>query len=188
MNSKSFKIWLSAWLCGMFIAVVCLFLIISGFVSFSLQGFGVDSLGRLYIGEASAITRYDNGLREDIVHTNKHRFYAFSITEQDVLIVAGDGVVSYYDLNGDLLDQRPDLNNETYEGLKGITSFSATNGHTYEIKNFAGRYQIVCDNRDIVYQMPLFDYGVKLLFIAGICCTVMCVVVALWKSCVNEQK
>lgn len=147
---------------------LCLTMLISGKVSVGTHGFGVDSNGRLYVGMESSINVYEDGILVKKISTEQYRAYNITITKGDVLVIADAGELLLCDENGVVKYSKGDPGCDEYERLEKETLFHAADGHTYELGSPLGRTEIVRDDGTVVYQMTLFDYGVKLFLIVWV--------------------
>ena len=91
---------------------------------------------------------------------------AFTILEDDTILLAESYKVYSMDLNGNIFSEKTEDDKETYEYLrKEWKEFLAADGSIYRIKNKNTRYRIVRTFEGVeetVYKMPLFDFIVRI--------------------------
>lgn len=150
------------------IAVMC---VVLGKVNISYQGFAIDSKNNIYIGyDSGVIKKYKGKNLIGTISAQTSRGYDFTILENDTIYVDCGDKVHYIDLNGNVLEtitkdfpKFTDLRPSTKE-------FISTEGTIYRLENSFGRTKIVEHSntqKKIVYEMPLFDFLVKILVSYG---------------------
>ena len=145
------------------IITICNILMNTGRVSIIYSGFGVDDSGVLYVGKDSGIEKYKDGKMIGIISPQTSRGYAFTIQGDDTILLSTASTVYTLDLSGNVLDEWEDKNTSTFNKLQFIKKFTTKDGHKYVMKSHFGR-TIICCNNEIIYQMPLLDYIVKILW------------------------
>lgn len=145
------------------IITICNTLMNTGRVSIIYSGFGVDDSGVLYVGKESGIEKYKDGKMIGIISPQTSRGYAFTIQGDDTILLSTASTVYTLDLSGNVLDEWEDKNTSTFNKLQFIKKFTTKDGHKYVMKSHFGR-TIICCNNEIIYQMPLLDYIVKILW------------------------
>lgn len=164
---KKFKNLLSFAFCVVVILFLSLGLIMSNTVYINWNGFGIDSEERVYIGNNSKIDVYQNGGYIGSISLPPYRTYSFTIQGNDTILLSNSLDVYNYDLSGAELSSRPDDQCTLYNQFKQKSSHVSIKGVRYMRKNFLLRYSVIKEDGTIVYQMPLFDYVVKLALIAS---------------------
>jgi hypothetical protein len=137
---------------------------VSGIVNFSYKGFAIDKDGLLYIGKSKGIDIYDNG--EFIKTMFPVTGYAFTIQDEKIYL-AYSSKLHIYDLTGRLADTLDDSSTREANKLYRERNHFFTDEANYLATNKLGFYQItkIYDNNEsqVIYQMPIFDYAIKLL-------------------------
>ena len=147
----------------------CLFSLYWNKVTIQLNGFAVDSKERLYIGKSERIEVYDNGILQYTINPRTGRGYTFTITERDVLIVNTGDYIYEMDLMGEKVYRKySDRSDNKYDGLGDIIEIFTENGNTYTLKNKYLRYKFVKNGEQTVYEMPLYDFIVKIAFFSAV--------------------
>lgn len=153
-----------------YVACICpimftsLMLIASGTVSLSYSGFGVDSAGILYLGTDAGIKKYDDGELIGSINPQTSRGYIFTIQKDDTILLSTASRIYKLDRSGNILDQQEDIGTSTFNELqKTKKHFVAQNGCEYVMQSSLGRV-IICSDDEIIYQMPILDYTVKIAF------------------------
>ncbi len=145
------------------IITICNVLMSMGIVSITYSGFGVDSLGVLYVGKENTIEKYKDGKMIGKISPQTSRGYAFTIQEDDTILLSTASIVYKIDHSGKILDEWEDEDTSTFNDVQFIRKFIAKDGRKYVMKSLLGRTVIYCNN-DIIYKMPLLDYIVKILW------------------------
>ena len=152
------------------IVMICLFLIISGKVNLSYYGFAVDSNSNIYLGRTSNIYVINqSGEFKQNISAMTSRGYSFTIISDKILISTGEYLYTK-SLTGDLIEKKP-INNYKENPLTNISKseYVDSNGTKYVMKNELFRthiYRIESNEKIDVYQMPILDYVIKLIFYA----------------------
>ena len=163
-------------------------LISSGKVSTSYNNFAIDSYDRIYIGKRNAIEVYEDGELVKTINPFSSRTYAFTIQNNDTLLLSTSTVEYVLDLDGNIISSREDNGTNTYNKIKNNKEFITENGKSYKLENHLGRYSIIC-NDIVVYQMPDFDYAVKMLYNSSYLVFCTCVIVIVYKKrCKGKKK
>lgn len=149
------------------IVLACFLSMISGHVSISYSGFAIDSSDNLYVGKESKIEKYHDGVFIETINPKTSRGYAFTILDNDTILLSTASTVYTLDLDGNVISEREDFGTKTFNSLQHQKKFTAANGKTYFLKSSFGRKQIVSEDGDVIYNMPVKDYIVKLLIITA---------------------
>ena len=144
-----------------------LFMIITGKVCVSYEGFAVDNEFNLYLGKDYAIEVLNEKgevLRKISPFTS--RGYKFTVTTDNTIIISTGEYLYTTDLLGNLIDKKT-ISDYTDDKLNNINrhEFTTSNGTVYIMKNFLLRthiYRLEGSQKVTVYKMPIFDYIVKL--------------------------
>lgn len=167
------------------IAVLCMAMVSSGTVSLTLCGFGVDSSGKLYIGKESKIEVYENRELLYSIEPMTSRGYEFTVQKDDTLLLSTASVVYTLDLHGNVLSQTEDVGTHTFNELQHKRTFVTSSGDNYVLRFNWGRTKIVCIHNDTtitVYEMPGFDYVIKLLMVSWGASMVIVIPIVVLKS------
>lgn len=121
-------------------------------------GFGIDSNGKLYVGEEKQIAIYSNGQLEKLIPIPQNRSYFFTVQGDDTILLATATYAFVLDLNGNLLNSEPDPNGSLYFDLQSIQEVKASNGNRYYHRKLLGRRIIERNDGEIIYKTPLSDY------------------------------
>ncbi len=165
----------------------CLILIISGTVSMFYSGFAVDSSGVLYIGKETKIEKYYDGKMIGTISPQTSRGYAFTIQNDDTILLSTASTVYKMDLLGNVLDKQEDTGTKTFNKLqRSKNTFISQNNRKYIMKSRFGR-TVIYSEKDIIYKMPMLDYVVKIAFLFVILSALIIVpiIIVKWKKCRN---
>ena len=141
----------------------CLVLTNTGRVSITYSGFGVDSAGVLYVGKEGVIEKYNSDKMVGTISPQTSRGYAFTVKEDDTILLSTADMVYKLDLSGKVLDKWEDEGTSTFNDLQYIRKFTAKNGQKYVMKLHFGR-TVICSGEDVIYKMPMLDYIVRILW------------------------
>ena len=142
----------------------CLYLIISGSANLFVDSFAVDSYDKLYIGKAGKIDVYDNGSFQYSIDICAAENYAFTITDDNHIILATLHSVYTLTLQGDEIAVSDDPYSDMYDKLKSTNHiFQTQNGNTYKRVCYLGRSKIIKNDHDVVYRIDLMSFVVKML-------------------------
>ena len=157
------------------IILPCAFLGITGKVSLSYSGFAVDQDSNLYIGRDSIANRIcmidvvaPNGEVLRQVSAQTSRGYCFDITKDNILRINVGSFVYETDLYGNVIRKKKtaELSYDQIPSTRIFHRFSSPDGHEYVARNPFFRpcvYRVDGNTKTLVYQMPLFDYVVKVV-------------------------
>ena len=106
----------------------CLVLMNTGRVSITYSGFGVDSAGVLYVGKEGVIEKYDGNKMIGEISPQTSRGYAFTVKEDDTILLSTADMVYKLDLSGKVLDEWEDEGTSTFNDLQFIRKFIAKDG------------------------------------------------------------
>ena len=142
----------------------CLYLIISGSANLFIDSFAIDSYDRLYIGKAGKIDVYENGNFQYSIDICASENYAFTITDDNHIILATLHNVYTLTLQGDEVSVSDDPSSDMYDKLKSKNHiFQTQNGNTYKRVCYLGRTKILKNDHDVVYRIDLMSFVVKML-------------------------
>jgi len=131
---------------------------LTGVVCLSYNGFAVDEQGRLYLGRQKRIDVIDKGVVVD-EYDAPFRGYALSFSNGLLIVDLGDERC-ILDSTGRIV-----LREEDHE-YTNKHSFVSENGTRYIMRNVLLRPSIYMgqgEYKELLYQMPIFDYVVKIL-------------------------
>lgn len=158
--------------CFFCVFLPCLLLILSGSVTLSVKGFAVDGNERLYVGNAKEISVFDAGIQVSSISPQTSRSYAFTITEEETILLSTSTKVYTMDLNGNILHYEEDPGADMYNQLSyGKKTFTTASGNTYKLRNILGWWVITKNGREVVWSMGLFSY--MILVIVTFCAVAM---------------
>ena len=162
--------------------MVSILLTITGAITTSYSGFAVDSYERIYVGTESEIEVYDKGLLLKTISPKTSRGYAFTIQEDNTILLSTSTTVYVMDLDGNVINEYDDVGTKTFNMLqREKKTYVAENGSTYYLKNKMGRIEIVNDNNDVLYKMPILDYIIKLLLFFSSVIAVIFIPIIIWR-------
>ncbi len=165
------------------IAAVCLVLIISGYVAIFYSGFAIDSSGVLYIGKDTKIEKYADGKLIGTIDPKTSRGYAFTIQNDDTILLSTASIVYTLDLNGNVINEEEDSGTRIFNKLQyGKNRFTTSDGNTYHIKSWFGRTVIISDEGILIYKMSVVDYIVKIVFFSTIFSAFIFIPIIVFKS------
>nr|WP_162990892.1 hypothetical protein [Maliibacterium massiliense] len=131
---------------------------INGKIVQDYSGFAIDSLGNLYVGNKICIDVYDDGLLIRKIYPQANRSYAFTINKDDTICLSTGSNVYMMDLCGNMLDATYHADRVTRLQLEAQKkTFRDVKGNTYFMRTIWGRTQIVRNDTEIIYKMPLLD-------------------------------
>lgn len=134
---------------------LCVLLVVFDLVPLTFNGFGVDSAGKLYIGRGHHIEVWEDGTQINNIRKGTSRGYAFTISEDDTILLASGNSVLIMDLDGTTALKRwEESRKETYNELSNRRVFTAVTGVKYHADRIYGRLTILQDETTI-YQEPL---------------------------------
>lgn len=136
---------------------LCVVLVFFDLVPLTFNGFGVDSIGRLYVGRGHHIEVWENGQQINTIRKGTSRGHAFTILENDTILLASGNSVMIMDLEGTTtLEKRKEDHEKTYDKLSNQRIFTAVTGEQYRVGRLYGRLTIV-QNETVIYQEPLWE-------------------------------
>lgn len=145
------------------VVLLCLLLLITGTVTPFISGFAVDKNDRIYVGEQTEISVYENGTLIRTINPQTSRAFAFTI-EDDQILLSATTTVYTMDLDGNILDAREDPGANTYNQLQyNKRKYVSHNGDTYKLKSQIGWTRIVKNDTQTVYRISLLSFLVKIL-------------------------
>lgn len=160
---------ISLFICSIISVWVLLFLVISGNVHLFVHNFAIDAYGKLYLGLERKIDVFFKGEYQYTVNPLTNRGYNFTIIEGDKILLSTGTKIFELDLDGtpiNQVDAEPYILNKIPSTIQESFRFVDVNQNVYHLKSFFGRYKIVKDTdsgQEVLYQMPLFDFLIKLL-------------------------
>lgn len=136
---------------------LCIVLVFFDLVPLTFNGFGVDSIGRLYVGRGHHIEVWENGELVNSIHKGTSRGHKFTVLENDTILLASGNSVMIMDLEGTTtLEKWEEDHEKTYDELSNQRIFTAVTGEQYRIGRLYGRLTIV-QNENVIYQEPLWE-------------------------------
>lgn len=149
--------------CAFPILAACIILIACGIASPMYNGFGVDSSGVVYVGKEKKIEKYCDGEMIGEIDPQTSRAYAFTLQEDDTILLSTASYVYKMDLSGNVLDEWEDVGTKTYNELQWKRTFISRDNKKYTMKSWIGR-TVICSEEGVIYKMPMLDYAVKIAF------------------------
>lgn len=156
------------------IIILVLFTTSTGKACVSFRGFAVDREENLYLGNAAEIDVLNSQgkfIKNICVPTS--RGYEFTITHENEILISTSDYLYYMDLNGNLI-KKTRINDYADDPLvnKNRHHFKLDDNTEYIMKNEFLRTKIYrleygTEERNIrlIYQMPMFDYIIRLLLV-----------------------
>ena len=146
------------------VSLVSLLLLFSGKVSLSVFGFAVDNANRIYVGTEKEISIIERGEKIGSISPNTSRTYAFTITEDETILLSTSTKVYTMDMDGNILSTAEDTGADIYNQLsRQKKKFISAKGDQYRLINMLGWTRILKNDIDVVYQIDVLSYIVKLL-------------------------
>lgn len=185
MKKFLFVIWfVTASLCMLF----SLSLEMMGYVSLSFNGFAVDSSNYLYVGKNDKIEVYDQNTLIRTIDPKTSRAYSFTI-QDDTILLSTSVTVYEMDLDGNVLNDYEDTYTKVYNKLeRNKYRFTAQDGTEYSVKHRFSRMQIVQNEDNCIYQMPLFDFVIGIIQTFATVSAVLIVVLLFAYTIVHKEK
>ena len=136
---------------------LCVVLVFFDLVPLTFNGFGVDSIGRLYVGRGHHIEVWENGEQINTIRKGTSRGHKITVQEDDTILLASGNSVMIMDLDGTTtLEKWEEDHEETYDKLSNRRAFTAVTGEQYRVGRLYGRLTIV-QNETVIYQEPLWE-------------------------------
>lgn len=129
--------------------------------SVRLEGFGVDSSERLYVGRFHSIEVYEDTELIKKIDAPTSRGWIMTVSEGDHIIVSTGEKIYTMDLEGNIIDEGPDVRNRIYFKIRDTRKIESADGSIYELKYPLGWTQITKDDITI-YRIPLTDVWMKI--------------------------
>ena len=140
--------------CCSCIIFTCLILAVTGTITTSISGFGVDNCNRLYIGTQTEIQVFEDGEIINRIPTPTSRAYVFTIQGGNSIVLSTSTNIYVMDLNGEILETEEDPGADMYNQISyRKRKFVSTNGDVYRLSQMLGRTKIIKNNSDVVYQI-----------------------------------
>lgn len=149
-------------------ALIILFFILqySNIGSLDFCGFGVDSLGRIYVGRFHTIEVHNNGELVNTIPSPLNRGWGFTVTNADQILVTNGYYLYTLDLNGTVIQTGHDDNSKLMWELERTKSTNDIHGNIYKLRGFLG-HKWITKNGEEVYSLPFGDVITKLSFFFG---------------------
>lgn len=170
---KLFPKWLIAYLFVLWpIVIFCLITLMTGKACISYKGFAIDGDSNIYLakdGVIDVLNPQGEILRTISPYTT--RDYKFTLTSDNTIRICTGDYIYQTDLSGNLISKK-ELSDSTLDERIEMSrhKYVASNGTVYTMKNSLLRtyiYRMDGAQRTVVYQMPIFDYVVKVLAIVS---------------------
>ena len=143
---------------------MCLVLLFTGVASIPIFGFAVDNSDYLYVGTAKQICVYEDRNVINTISPHTSRSYVFTINEEGNILLSTSTKIYTMELNGNILSTEDDHGADVYNQISyHKRMFISANGDTYRLTNILGRTQILKNDSEVVFQMDVLSYIVKLL-------------------------
>lgn len=158
-----------ACLCWFCILIPCIILIATGTVTLSISNFAVDSNDRVYIGKEREILIYQNNRIVGSIEPPTSRSYAFTVTEDDTILLSTASNVYLLDLNGSVLNKEPEIGTTTFNELqRNRKEFLSVKGDFYQMRGNLLRTRIVKNGSEVVFQISVLSVIVKYLLVLSV--------------------
>lgn len=156
-------------ICFVFVLIsfMCEIAMLTGLADTEIRGFAVDSSGKLYVGMNDVIRVYDKDIQVSSISPQSSRAYAFTILEDDSLLLSTANKVYKMTTDGDILDSWEDKASLTYNNLRRSKKEFISGKDTYTLKGNFFRNRIVKNNNETVYQITLISFIFKMLAFVG---------------------
>ncbi len=150
---------------SLFIVVgLCLILILTGTVTPFISSFAVDSNDRLYIGIQNEIRVYEEDILINTINPKTSRAYVFTIDKHNNILLSTSTKKYLMDLDGNVLDVQEDQGANMYNQIQyNRKKFVSVKGDVYKLTSAIGWTRIIKNGEDIVYQISLLSFAVKVL-------------------------
>lgn len=153
---------------GFLLVAGCLFCVISGVVTLSIDCFAVDSSDRLYVGTQNEIRVYEDGVLTHTIDPKTSSGYMFTIKD-DQIVLAQPSKIYTMNLQGDVLNTQEDKSANMYNQIQyKKRAFVSSNGDEYRIVDLIGRTRIVKNKETTVYQISIFSVVVRYLIVVAV--------------------
>ena len=130
-----------------------------------VSGYGVDSVGRIYVGENKTINIYHDGENVGSMEL-KSSNYEFTVGLDDTIIVAYPSIVYRMDVSGNILEIVKDTNAHTYRQIQSNgREICTANGDRYKLVGEFGWTRIIKNDSEVVYRISDFSFAIKCLMI-----------------------
>ena len=160
------------------ISFVCVIAMLTGLADTEIRGFAVDSSGRIYVGMNNEIRVYDKDIQVNSISPQSSRAYAFTISEDDTLLLSTANKVYKMTTDGEILDSWEDKASLTYINLRRNKNEFTSGKDTYTLKGTFFRSRIVKNNNETVYQITLLSFIFKILSFIGFGGMTICIFMA----------
>lgn len=142
---------------------------LTGNAALSWNGIGVDSNETVYIGLRGKIAAYRNGVPICVISAGTSRGYHFCVEKDDTITVVTSDTRLRLSLTGELISKEHGEYDYEYTELQncGRTCY-APNGIKYSVKRHLFRNRVVREDGVVVYEMPEYDYHLRLMFMFAI--------------------
>lgn len=155
----------------------CLIMIFSKMATPYISGFGVDSKGRVYVGENEGVCIYQDLLKIGSIEIQGDT-YLVDVDESDSIRVVYTSQVDWLDMSGNVVKTMDDPNARTYSQLSSAGKrFVSANGDIYKKTGQYGWTRIIKNNSEIVYCQSILSFAVKMLLQV---CAISMFVGAIW--------
>ena len=147
----------------------CLIMILSNLAIPFINGFAVDSTGRVYVGEMNSIRVMHDRKTLDSIWMGSST-YTFTIDSNDHILAAYPTCYDLMDREGNILKTIEDPHATMYSQLqRNDHRFLTENGDRYKKTEILGWIRIVKNDSEVVYSISLFSYIVKfLMYLCGL--------------------
>ncbi len=151
--------------CEWSIIMTALMMNFGGYASEEFHGFAVDGDGRVYVGKDEKIEVFQNGELVNKLKDHAYKNYVFTLRDDGTLLITNVDKVYITDLEGNTLSEYEDTVSHTHNTLnRAKYKFTSADGKEYTVKNRYLRYKIVDGSGNVLYEMPVQDLVVKILF------------------------
>lgn len=136
---------------------VALVLLITETASFRLNGYGVDSSGKLYVGRAHEIHVFEDGREISTIRIPRYRTWGFTVLADDRIALSDSTTIYIMDLSGEILETKEDSKSVEYRKWSNQKEFTGSDGQVYKLKRIWGRSRIIDSANREVYESPVLD-------------------------------
>ena len=151
------------------IVLPCLALLITGIATPFISGFAVDNLERVYIGGTNEIFVFQDGNIVDTINPHTSRAYAFTINNDNNILLSTSTKIYIMDLDGNILSEDEDVAANIYNHIKYKSGkYTSSNGNVYEMKDYFGWTCITKNEVETVYRISFLSFIVKILIFGSV--------------------
>lgn len=131
--------------------------------SMEFTGFGVDSMGKLYVGRKSQIEVYHEGKQIDLLQSPAGRGWNMGISSDDHILVTSGGDIYTLQLDGTVIRKDDDVNSKMNLALYRQRLITGNDGAQYRLRH-EWIWPTITKNGSVVYMAPIVDMLARMTF------------------------